>query len=271
MIDRKYDERVYLKDDYIISSFASEAFLRNEKIKIEERNYKREINKYDLLIDKLAVFIRRLGYESSIECSMLLSYMISNGYLSIDKQYFDKEIDARKELISRLGMSIIRGNGVCRNTSAMHKEVFDRLGLYDKQLYCYQGIGTGKRSKANHVINIIEYDNNYYGIDIFNGDRLYRFISELELRNISLYYNDCLRYKPYYEISIGESSIEKVREYLNKFKDYASRRSIDPYIYDQIKFEIKRKLLLYTDAMNEFFDNNKSLIKRINNKFKGTS
>jgi len=265
MKDKKYNEDYYLEDENILKSFQFDTFIRKEKKEIEEKEYRNIIKKYNLLINRLAKFIKNVGYNDSIECSLILSYMIHGGFVSYNGKYLAKEITADKEITSRLGTTIVRGMGVCRNFASMHKDVFDELKLFDKQLYCYQGFGSGKDKSANHVINLINYNNDYYGIDIYNGNRLYRFINELCMREIGLYSTNSLRYKSYYELLEGDSNIEDIKRNLRDYKKYSLKEYIDPITYANIKFNINQKIIGIKDDIKEFYYDNESLMKRINN------
>lgn len=258
-----YDEKVYLDSNKILKYFSEEGIERNQTIIEEQNKYNSIIIDYDYLITKIAYFIKSLGYDSSLDTSILISYLIDKGYLSIDNNFKKKEID--DYLSSRIGLSILEGYGVCRNYSAIHYDVFKELELFDKQLYVYEGIGNGKKKYANHVINLIYYDNNYYGIDTYNGNRLYKFKNEFVLKEISLDFNSKLRYKPYYELTTGESSIDDIKYYIELFKYCSTNNYINPFDYDILKHDIINRIKKDETAFKEFNNNNKKLIKKINN------
>ena len=256
-----YDEKIYLHNDEIIKLFKSDSDSRKRIVQEEEEIYKSIIENYDELIYELACLLRKLGYNGSLDTSILLSHLINSGYLS-DNMIFAKK-EKEEEITSRLGISIINGYGVCRNFAAMHKAVFGQLSLYDKKIYCYDGIGSGKRKPANHVINLIHYDRNYYGIDIYNGNRLYKFTSELELKEISLVFINHLRYKPYYEIITGESEECDIHNNLCLFKYCTLKDYINAFTYDELECEIKKRIQGDEKAYEEFHNKNKTLIKSI--------
>lgn len=221
------------------------------------------IEKYDLLIDRLAKFIKTIGYSDSLELSYLLSYLINNGYLSNNKSFSKGEI--KNEIDTRLGTSIICGTGCCRNFSSIHKNLFDKLDVYDKYLYCYQGFGKGLNRKANHVINLINYANNYYGIDIYNYNKIYRFQNEYLLKEISLYTGSKLVHKPFYELENGISNLDEILEFINMLKKSSLSKYINEYDYDIIKYEIMNKIKQKNNSYEDFYIENQSLIKSINN------
>lgn len=258
-----YDENNYLNNDDLINDFKSDYKLRERVFLEEEKLYKDTIDNYNNLIYELASLIKKLGYNNGLDSSILLSYLINAGYLSNEMKFTKKGQDDK--ISSKLGISIIDGYGVCRNYAAMHKDIFGYLSLYDKQLYCYNGIGNGKRKPANHVINLIYYDSNYYGIDIYNGNRLYKFTNELDMLEISLYFSNHLRYKPYYEIITGESDESDINNNLFLFNKYSLNNYMNAFLYDEIKHEIMKRVISDEKAYIEFYNNNKKLIKSIKN------
>ncbi len=221
------------------------------------------IEKYDLLIDRLAKFIKTIGICDSLELSYLLSYIINNGYLSDNKTFTKGEI--LNEIPYKLGTSIIRGTGCCRNFSAIHKDLFDRLEVYDKYLYCYQGFGKGLNREANHVINLIYYANNYYGIDIYNYNKLYKFKNEYLLKEISLPTKSKLVHKPYYELGIKETKLNELLDFINMLKEASLNKYINDYEYDIIRYEIINKIKQNKDSYEDFYLENQQLINTINN------
>ena len=259
-----YDEKVYLNSNSILKYFSEEGIERNKNVLEEQNKYNDIIIDYDYLITKLANFIKSLGYASSLDTSILISYLIDNGYLSIDNSFKKKELD--DFLLSRLGLSVLEGYGVCRNYSSFHNDVFKKLDIFDKQLYVYEGIGNGKKKYANHVINLIYFDNNYYGIDTYNGNRLYRFNNEFVLKEISLDFNSKLRYKPYYELTTGESNVDDIKYYIELFKYSSINKYINQFDYDILKHDIIKRIKKDETAFKEFNNNNKKLIKKINSK-----
>ena len=261
MVDKMYDERYYLNDKSFIKEFEYNSYIRSLNVEIQNNKFKKTIKKYDELINKLAYLLKKLGYDSSLDTSLILSFIINNGLLSYDKVL--KNSSTSDELIDKLGISIIRGYGVCRNYSSIHKDIFRINSMFDKYFYCYEGIGSGIGKQANHVINLIKYNDNYYGFDMYNGNRLYRFINEFEVREISLNTNYKLRYKPYYEIVSGESNIDDINRYLDTFRICSKNKYIDPYEYDQLKFKINNRIKGDSLACFEFYEKNKKLIKSI--------
>ena len=261
-----YDERLYLNSNSLIEYFIDEGYERKEKLIEEQALHKNIINEYDQLINELASFIKSLGYDKSLDISFLISYLINKGYLSDDMNF--KKEEKEDLLLSRLGLTIIEGYGVCRNYASIHKDIFDELSIYDKKLYCKEKSLINRNQYANHVINLIQLDNNYYGIDIYNGNRLYQFINELDLKEISLNSNNKLKYKPYYELTTGESTEEDIYNYLLLFQNASQNKYINAFDYDDRKCEIRNRIKNDEKAYIEFHDKHKKLIKSINHNIK---
>ena len=256
-MDGRFNENYYLNDEYYINSFYSDNYFYRLREEVELKENIDVIKKYDLFISKLARFIKRLGYTSTLECSMIISYMIRNGYLSNNMIFLDDESKHEEEIDTKLGINIICGYGCCRNYVALHKDVFDNLNLYMKKLYCYEGFGKGINKGANHVISLLKFEGQNYGIDLYNGDRLYRFKNEFDLEEIADRTKFKLRYKPYMEIIIDGSTIEEIRNNLVLYKDLASEKVLNPFEYEDIIDNSK-------DALYDFHQENSHLLRKVN-------
>jgi len=268
MTQNPYNEDNYLNGNPIYIRFFEESYRNNNAKALEEQDiFKCVLEEYDEFIEKVALFIKQLGYKSILECSMIISFLVNNGYLSSDMEFEMKAPNSKKEISSSLGTSIVRGEGCCRNYTQIHQDIFAKLGEYMEKLYCYQGsnvFNRAKNSRANHVISLVRHENNTYGIDLYNNDRLYHFINSLVLKEISMYDSSLLRYKPYYDISMDGMSLEEVLKRLETFEDYSKNRFINPFDYqDGIKFEIQRRLRRSEDDMKAFHEETKVLKKTI--------
>ena len=265
----KYNEEVYLSGDpEVLQDFAERRENHEDICLIESVIFPELIKKYDEFVTKIAKLIRDVGYNSSIECSLIISYLIKNGYLS-DKASFEWDaVDSETELKSRLGTEIVNGGGCCRHLSSIHKNIFDELGMYFKELFVYHGNNTffrAENEQANHVISLIDYENVLYGLDIGNNDRLYRFKTPLILRELATSIPDHLRYKPYMELTTGAvSSIEEIQSNLQKYCSYVQARAIHPYDYEaNFRQETTRRLHRMEDIFGDFHRETKTLKKEI--------
>ncbi len=249
-----YNENVYLSND----KEAMDTFLRKKEeyqlLYALERLQHEEVlklyNKYLLLVRDL---LKSFSFNSSLEYSIALAYLIHKGYLSFNKEFKSKEI--QDEIHSRYGTTIIRGYGCCRNFSDMTRDMLMLLNYYVKNLYCYlPNLSLPKSAiykQANHVINVIEYDGVKYGIDLLNSCALYRFKNPLTLERISSFDNDKIRNKPYFEIITGDSSLDEIKEELKDFNAERKKRTISPLEYED---EIKPETIIYMNEHKSILD-----------------
>ena len=263
-----YNEDTYLNGNPEALDKFSKVYDDRKKIwQAEKEVYSETIDQYNAFIDRVAVLVKNLGYNSSIECSLILSYLIKNGFLSANLSFTGEAINEENELSCCFGTTIINGQGCCRNFVGLHKDVFERLGLYFKNLYCYEGLNTFNRAanaRANHVVSLIEHDGNCYAIDLYNGNRLYRFKSPLILREISFNSSIHLRYKPYYELLMGESSLEDIKKTLATNQELAKLKHINPFDYeDYLRIETQNRLRRVEDQLYVFHEETKTLKKTI--------
>ena len=264
----------YIDDEYLLQG-TPDVIKHFKKVHEDKENiwivenlfYKDALAKYDEFITKVAEFIRSLGYKNSLDSSFCLSHLIHSGYLSHDEKFSDKAPDEETEITTKLGINIILGAGCCRNYSSIHRDVFSRLELPSNYFYCYQGHNLMNRAKvalANHVINLIEFDGNMYGIDMYNLNNLFHFVDSFNLQEIPTERRGLLRYKPYYELGMGESTIEDIRKKLEAYAEYATRKAINPFDYEaDLKYRIKRKVIRQKDEFKAFHEDTKVLKKEI--------
>ena len=262
-----FNEDVYFRSPETLKKF-KEIHEKQQAIwDKEQETFSNEIQKYDILIEEIAELIKKLGYHSSLDCSIILSYMISHGYLSYDQTFKGQNPNPETEISICLGTSIIRGEGCCRNYAKMHQDVFNRLKRSSQLFYCYEGskfFGIEKNHQANHVINLIWYDNNVYGIDTYNNNHLFHFNSALSMKEVSTTLATPLRYKPYYELLTGESTLKDIKEKLIKYKEYSNRPIINPFIYeDEIVWATKIKMDEHSSILRDFHEKTKVLKKEL--------
>ena len=163
-------------------------------------------------------------------------------------------------------MSIINGSGCCRNISAIAKEVLDKLNYDNSLLYCHEGSHFFKRTKslpANHVINLIHHDDNIYGIDLYNSDILYQFKDEFIMQSCAGFYSGKLRYKPYYELIVGESDIDDMLDTVDLFQKESKKKKISFLEYEENRYEVRKKMREEEEKLDDFFDKTKVLKKEI--------
>ncbi len=259
-----YDEELYLNSEYLIEYYSKLGVKYTNLVEREKIIYADVFYYYDLLLDRTIKLLRNIGFNNSLEYSIALSYLIECGYLSKDF-VFKPGIDTN-EIKTKMGISIIDGVGCCRNFSSLHKDIFDKMDLSIKPFYCYEGNNFFKKSRkraANHVLNLVEYDDNTYGIDLYNNNMLYHFKNKYFLKSISSYYSGDLRYKPYYELMMGESNIEDIKKTLELFDEYSTRSFISPLEYEEIKYDTSKRMKKEEDSLYDFFNSTSDLKEKV--------
>lgn len=256
-----FNEKRYLNGDQEALDYIFE--LRDDHLAQVYRDtemYLKTISLYDSFLNELIDLLLSLNLNNSLEYSIALNYLIDKGYLS--DSYIFKHKETFEEVEGKLGMSIVTGKGCCRNISAFHKDIFDKLDIYSKQFYCYEGIMSGVNSYSNHVINLVEYKDNLYGIDLHNNSILFHFKSPMVMKLISLINSGKLRYKPYYEIVTGESGIEDIKSTIEKFREYSELKPISPLEYDyDIKYSTRELMKSNKTKLENFSERTKVLKK----------
>lgn len=248
-----YDEKVYLKGDReALDTFDRKKEEYSLLYTIEEYKYEDAIKEYNRYLLLVRDFLKKLDLSSSLEYSIAVAYLIHNGYLTYDKKFRNDE--TKDEVHTRYGMSIIRGYGVCRNFSDINFDLLRLLDFYVKNLYCYQPQfllpKSSRLKRANHVISLIEYDGNKYGIDLLNGCALYHFKTPLLLEQISMYDNSRIRNKPYYEIITEGKTLDDIMEELKEYRKLVNEGIISPIEYK----ELRGKTIIYLNAHKKMLD-----------------
>ena len=260
-----YNEKVYLSQDKeALKHFESSKIERQNKYNEESIIYKDILKEYKKFIIILANLLKNMNLKTSIEYSVAIKYLIDKGYLSKKLEF--KQIEPINELQSNYGLNIITGEGICRNYTDFHKDIMEELNQYVKRFYCVEGspMFKAKSQKANHVLNLIRYDETLYGIDLFNANKLYKFKDEYTLNEISFNSNIKLRYKPYYEIINENKTITDLFNTLKTFKEESKKNHIKPLLYyDVILKDVLSYLPKEKDMYIDFHNTTKTLKKNI--------
>lgn len=264
MILKSYDERVYLNDAEQIASLENFSEKFSYLFNQEKDTYRIALQQYDIFIGKVAKLLKELGYGSALECANMIEYLIRNGYVSINCLLEDKIIPSCDEINHRLGTTIVRGGGCCRNYSAFVKDVFRKLELPADVIGCYVGkpiIDLDKRT--NHVINLVIYENNIYGIDTTNGSRLYKFDTPFVLTSIDPEKTHLL-YKPYDKILFGERDIEQIQRTAKNLTSFLNRRTISQEEYEKyIVRYVENKMTSHRNDLIAFHNRTQKIKQKI--------
>ncbi len=260
-----YNEKNYLFDPKAIKRIEELGLHSQDKAELEKQLYKDALEHYDEFIEEVAKLIHHLGFSSTIECSVMISFLIHNGFLSNECYIMDRSPDATKEISHRLGTSIVKGEGCCRNYANMLKDIFQALDLPTDNFYCYQGnMKRALEKPANHVVSLISHEGNIYGIDTYNRNILFRFRNGLYITEVSHMPKRELLYKPYYEIVLGENDYKGVKSRIKRFDDYSKRDTINRIEYIcGIKQPTEKRMEEKYNDLYSFHEKTKSLKKQI--------
>ncbi len=262
-----FNEKNYLLNPEVLDNFYEMHDDKKKRWDAERSVLGDKIELYDEFINEVAQLLHQLGFSSTLECSLMVSYLIKEGYFSSDKKFKKGSPDDKQELSYKLGTSIVRGQGCCRNYTEFLKDVFRILNIPTDNLYCYQGlVKMGINKPANHVISLIKHQDGIYGIDLYNGNRLYRFKTPVILSELSTETSYKLLYKPYYEIVMGESDLRGIMDRIKRFQDYSEEHFISPFEYEYERDKVKERMESLECYLDRFHQNTKTLkyeIKRV--------
>ena len=248
-----FNEDNYLNGDKEnLRLFAEDYQERQERWAQEKIRFANVLKNYQEFINIIAKIIKTLGLKNSLEYSMLIKVLIDNGFLSDKMDFVNKPPELSKEITSSFGTSIIVGRGCCRNYTRMQQDLFKQLDLPLFMYYCYEGmafLSQAKNAEANHVVTLVTYENQVYGLDIYNGFRLFKFKDAFTLAEISTQTHYTLRYKPYFELIMGESSLPHIKNRIATFEKLSQSSFVNPFEWEEvIKYNTKRKII----ELNEY-------------------
>ena len=269
MIPKAWDERYYLFNPEEIERYEDGGRYHKEKFLEEKIKYKDAIEYYDEFINEVAKLLKHLGYSSGLECANMISYLIRNGFLSVDRILKENAIPDKKDINHRLGTSIVRGSSSYRNYVNMFNDICAVINLPTDRLYCYSGNPKeGLDREANYAINLVLHDLNVYGIDTYGNDKLFKFDSAFVLSNINPRDASYLLYKPYLEMELGERKFSEVLKKIDSFKFLAASPSISNKEYEEIKNSVEDKMSTHHSDLCDFHEDTKKLKKTIVRKIK---
>ena len=258
-----YNEKNYLSGDE--ESINTIIKLKNEYAllyAIEEIKYGDLLKMYNRFLRMVKELLQTLDLDNSLEYSIAVAYLINNGFLTFDKEF--KNIETKKEIHTRYGTTIVKGFGVCRNYSDLNKDIMTLLDYYVKNIYCfcpYLGLPKNARNKkSNHVVNMIEYSDVKYGIDLFNNCNLYHFKTPFILDRITTGPTRQMRYKPYFEVIVGESDFKDIPDQIREYSQESKKIELSAEEYeDGIRNKTNDYLSKHNDLFEDFHNETKEM------------
>lgn len=267
-----YDERYYLTMIGVFERRMLELWKeRVNRDKDEEmNNYSSLIEEYNLYIKTASKLVEELSLkDNSISIALVISALIESGTFSYGS--FDK--DSYEDILTlKLGLNILNGTGCCRNVSSFINDIFNALDRKCDVLTVVQLEENNQKkaltSKANHMIDLIYYDNVPYGFDMMNNlGSLYYFKNAFELFPVDTKEETYMYYKPYIEMVYQNRSFEYIKEKL-KFLKENGRLGITQEEFKGIITETDEKLCSSISLVKDFLFDTNERMESINEKIK---
>jgi len=253
---------------YDINMMANSLSINQELFK-----YNDVIILYDEYLDKTCKFINNLKEDKSdLECAMMISLLLRNGYFSY-QNIFNLSSNLPNEIKSYPGISIILGEGCCRNLAYFYKDIMKSLCNYP---LIFNGLlASNKLLKVlplgNHMINFAYHNGVLYGYDLTNHCYIIKSEKELrDLQNTKMF----MIYKP-----ITDKIISNITGYspLNKdnfsiIKENINKKTITKEEFVKMKenliYYLVNKERLITDFANDTNDIKNEIRKKVLSKKK---
>ena len=112
----------------------------NYNINSEEERIIKDLKKlYILSLKSYKKLIEGLDIESPLDIYLIFSYLLRNGYLSLNKN-FKRTDDNTVDIIIKEnipGINIMCGEGVCRHASSLFTDIFNTINLNSKMVNGY--------------------------------------------------------------------------------------------------------------------------------------
>ena len=235
LIDQKID--IIYDQDYVkqilganykdVINLCAKRIYDNKKQFLYE-NHQEEIKLYQEFKNTILDLFTSLSFNEDLVRAFALEYMINHGFLSADKR-FKKDNPIYKNLLDNNGMNIVLGEGVCRNYASLFHELYQNNSLIYGVISENNDPYLLEKQQTNHVINLINYHNRFYGIDIMNKV-IFNFVHWYLLKSLSHpeYY---MLYKSYADLFLSNKSIYKIENDLEN--NYPSELIISDYIQDK--------------------------------------
>lgn len=206
--------------------------------KYNEMYFKETIKLYYEYIEEIVSFLTSLNIpKNEIFYSSLLSDWIYKGYFSSENQLQTTENNNYLlNIFAYMGIDIINGHACCRHYSSFFKDVFNKLGFQADILPTYFLNQVPNKSlfyEATHAVNLINFNNNFYGYDPLNG-RLYSINDKMEMLPYTTQNKEDLImvYAPLSDIIHENASFNNVYNKIKKIYSFSSKPIDINYLND---------------------------------------
>lgn len=253
-----FNEHYYLDPLNNIDDFNSIIKMRKYFMEFLTNNsqiYDEIIKCYNKYVELIALLVKEISLpNNSISVSLVLNRLLYKGYFSYNEKIASavNRTDI-KEIIGFYGLNVPFGYVCCRHVADFYKNVFDKMNLDCIKIHCLHDDDITREEafneEANHVVNLIKYNNMLYVYDLFNN-AFFCFEDELYLKRIFSDKFTFLYYKPYMDMIVNGDNFEDIVEKLFAFNIFSKRDVIDIFDFREISIDTDKK-----------FEKNKSLIR----------
>ncbi len=266
----------YLDFNYLINKFDAKIIkYSKEKIYYVMETYESALIQYNSILKQYYYLAETLKLNNSLELCTYMSYLLWNGYFSINKKntYQSKN---RLNLSGAYGLDCVNGIGVCLNYSSLLNDFFKNSKIQSTVLLCKLGkeitcdyrprlmrnINQNEISMklfnlfsiilspiinriGDHAVNLIKEDNKLYIYDITNLT-----ILNVKNKDVAELVNGTGKYLLKPELSL---------KLLNDFDKFEMFLNLDEQKYYQDAYSRKEFIFLY-ERIIELLNNNKNLL-----------
>ena len=236
---------------YTIEDEKSKSFLEKEATFCR---YKNKIILYNKFIELFSILLEKVGIEDNpISYLFLIKFFLGEGIFSIDGNKFKVTCGASEEFPGYMGLPIIYGYGSCRNISAFASDILTRIGIDNHLLYGYVKIDNPifENNDANHVVNVINYNGIYYGIDVSNGE-IFKFLDEIRLKNMfkdkDVFFNNV----PYTNLILTDVPVLDYSKRLKEYKESSLKGLISFDELNQMLVTMGENIAKNENCINNF-------------------
>ena len=228
-----------------------------------------ERDKYAELYSDYKTFLkacRELIKELSIDSSSLSKIKCIDMLASLGKFSYNGKFThdtSPQKLIGIHGAYIVYGKGCCRHLSNFAKDLLRQGNTYCDKFYCnatYESIPESLDGDANHMINIIKYNDSYIGYDLANHEESY-FVSPVHLKSVvSLVH---LYYKPELQIVFDGLNIEGLESNLVRYSDSVGAFKLTEEELSDMSCEVSSKIISKKKVLKDFERSTNSIKEKI--------
>ena len=233
------------------------------------------VTSYNEILKRFNELAHELEMKDPTELYLLYTYMYSRGYLSYNKSF---SFGSTPDIISRMGSSVINGQGVCRHISSLFTDILNydqnngikaaTIGVYayDNDEDCDNSELVSKsidgniflkpiyKTVGNHAITVCEYQGKIYAFDPTNETNL-KVIDEKNIvfRGSGLdckYLNTIINY-------LQKSSREMIK--ILKNRNFYILSEDDLKMLDKFADIVENK----KDVFEKFYEDNNDIYKDI--------